>query len=74
MSFYKEKEYSDISIYYMFIEEGIIIGIHRENPPLMKTRKKLVSKNQDYYGKNYSMQGRKKLVKNGEKYLPPKKI
>ena len=41
MSFYKEKEYSDISIYYMFIKKGIIIGIHRENPPLMKTRKKI---------------------------------
>ena len=26
----------------MFIEEGIIMGIHVENPPLMKTRKKIV--------------------------------
>jgi len=26
----------------MFIEEGIIMGIHGENPPLMKTRKKIV--------------------------------
>ena len=26
----------------MFIKEGIIMGIHRENPPLMKTRKKIV--------------------------------
>ena len=26
----------------MFIEEGIIMGIHEENPPLMKTRKKIV--------------------------------
>ena len=25
----------------MFIEAGIIIGIHGENPPLMKTKKKL---------------------------------
>ena len=26
----------------MFIEEGIIMGIHGENPPLKKTRKKIV--------------------------------
>ena len=26
----------------MFIEEGIIIGIHGENPRLMKTIKKIV--------------------------------
>ena len=26
----------------MFIEEGIIMGIHGENAPLMKTRKKIV--------------------------------
>ena len=36
----------------MFIEEGIIMGIHGENPPLMKTRKKLLLKKRDYYGKN----------------------
>ena len=39
--FYKDKEHSDKSIAYMFIEEGIIMGIHGENPPLMKTRKKI---------------------------------
>ena len=42
--FYKDKEYSDKSIAYMFIEEGIIMGIHGENPPLMKTRKKIYIK------------------------------
>ena len=52
MRFYKGKEHSDKSIDYMFIEEGIIMGIHGENPPLMKTRKKLLLKKQDYYGKN----------------------
>ena len=26
----------------MFIEEGIIMGIHGESPPLMKTSKKIV--------------------------------
>ena len=39
--FYKDNEYSDKSITYMIIEEGIIKGIHGENPPLMKTRKKI---------------------------------
>ena len=51
MHFYKDKEHSDQSAY-MFIEEGIIMGMHVENPPLMKTRKKILLKNQDYYGKN----------------------
>ena len=40
MRFYKDKDHSDKSIDYMFIEEGIIMGIYGENPPLMKTRKK----------------------------------
>ena len=42
ISFYKDKKHSDKSIPYMYIEEGIIMGIHGENPPLMKTRKKIV--------------------------------
>ena len=50
--FHKDKDHSDKSIDYMFIEEGIIMGIYGENPPLMKTRKTLLSKKQDYYGKN----------------------
>ena len=41
MRFYKDEDHSDKSITYMFIEEGIIMGIHGENPPLMKTRKKI---------------------------------
>ena len=40
MRFYKDRVYSDKSIEYIFIEEGIIKGIHGENPPLMKKRKK----------------------------------
>ena len=36
------KDNSDESITYMFIEECIIMGIHGENTPLMKTRKKIV--------------------------------
>ena len=50
--FYKDKVHSDKSIDYMFIEEVIIMGIHGENPPLMKTRKKLLLQKQDYYGKH----------------------
>jgi hypothetical protein len=42
MRFCKDKDHSDKSIDYMFIEEGIIMGINGENPPLMKTRKKIV--------------------------------
>jgi len=42
MRFYKDKEHSDKSIAYIFIEEGIIMGIYGENPPLMKTRKKII--------------------------------
>ena len=42
MLFYKDRDNSDKSIDYMFIEEGIIMGIHRVNPPLVKTRKKMV--------------------------------
>ena len=42
MRFYKDRDNTDKSIDYMFIEEGIIMGIHGENRPLMKTRKKIV--------------------------------
>ena len=42
MRFCKDKDYSDKFIEYIIIEEGIIMGIHGENPPLMKTRKKIV--------------------------------
>ena len=44
MRFYKDQEYSDESIPYMFIEEGIIMGSYGENPPLMKTKKKILTK------------------------------
>ena len=39
--FYKNKENGDSSIIYMFIEEGIIMGIHGEDAPLMKNRKQM---------------------------------
>ena len=44
MRFYKDKDHSHKTIAYMFIEEGIIMGIYGENPPLMKTRKKILIK------------------------------
>ena len=52
MRFNKDRDYSDKSIDYIFIEKGIIMGILVENPPLMKTRKKLLFKKRDYYAKN----------------------
>ncbi len=39
--FYKGDGNGDKSIDYMFIEEGIIMGIHGEKPPLMKTIKQM---------------------------------
>ena len=42
MCFYKDKEHSYKSIAYLFIKEGIIMGIYGENPLLMKTIKKIV--------------------------------
>ena len=52
IGFYKDKEHSDKSNTYMFIEEAIIMGIHGENSPLMKTRTKMLLKKRDYYGKD----------------------
>ncbi|MDC3077807.1 DUF1651 domain-containing protein, partial [Prochlorococcus sp. AH-716-O05] len=39
--FYKKKENKEDLIEFMFIEEGIVMGSHGENPPLMKTRKEM---------------------------------
>ena len=47
MRFYKNKDHSNKSSDNIFIEEGIIMGMHGEDPPLMKTRKKIVK--QDNY-------------------------
>ncbi|KGF96354.1 putative TIR domain [Prochlorococcus marinus str. MIT 9201] len=66
MRFYKNKDHSDKSIAYMFIEEGSIMGIHGENPPLMKTRKKIVIEEgsiMGIHGENPPlMKTRKKIV------------
>ena len=53
LGIYKDYEYFDKSITHMFIEEGIIMGIYGENLPLIKIRKNLLFKRQDYYCKNY---------------------
>ena len=66
--FYKDKELSDKSISHMFIEEGIIMGIHGENPPLMKTRKKIVIEEARLLWQKLLNKGSQKLVKNGEKF------
>ena len=39
--FYENNKDKEDLIEYMFIEEGIIMGIHGENPPLMKTRREM---------------------------------
>tara|TARA_B100000941_G_C28025665_1_gene312297 strand:- start:50 stop:298 length:249 start_codon:yes stop_codon:yes gene_type:complete len=39
--FFRNKDKLDNCVEYIFIEEGIVMGIHGENPPLMKTRKAL---------------------------------
>ena len=57
MRFYKDKKHSDKSIAYIFIEEGIIMGIHGENPPLMKTRKKIVIEEARLLWKKLSSEG-----------------
>ena len=57
MRFYKDRDYSDESIDYMFIEEGIIMGINGENPPLMKTRKKIVIEEARLLWKKLSSEG-----------------
>ena len=41
MRFYKGNMHSNKSTKYMLIEEGIIMGIHGEKPPLMKNRRQI---------------------------------
>jgi len=61
--FYNDKELSNKSITYMFIEEGIIMGIHGENPPLMKNRKKLLIEEARLLWKKLLSQGWQKTNK-----------
>ena len=55
--FYKDYGNEDKYIDYMFIEEGIIMGIHGENPPLMKTRKKMNIEEARLFWKNLLEEG-----------------
>ena len=61
--FYKDKDYSDKSIAYMFIEEGIIMGIDGEKPPLMKTRKRIVIEEARLLWQNLLSEGWQKTSK-----------
>ena len=55
--FYKKNENKEDLIEYMFIEEGIVMGSHGENPPLMKTRKEMKIEDARLYWKNLINQG-----------------
>ena len=65
MRFYKDKEHSDKSIAYMFIEE-IIMGIYWKNPPLMKNRKKIIFKEARFLWQKLLDEGWQKTRKNDE--------
>ena len=55
--FYKKKENKDDLIEYMYIEEGIVMGSHGENPPLMKTRKEMKIEDARLFWKNLINEG-----------------
>ena len=55
--FYKKNERKEDLYKYMFIEEGIVMGIHGENPPLMKTRKEMNIEDARLFWKNLIDEG-----------------
>ena len=55
--FYKKNENKKDLIEFMFIEEGIVMGSHGENPPLMKTRKKMKIEDARLFWKNLINEG-----------------
>ncbi len=55
--FYKKNENKEDLNEYILIEEGIIMGIHGENPPLMKTRKKMKIEDARIFWKNLINEG-----------------
>ena len=55
--FYKNKKNKEDLIEYMFIEEGIVMGIHGENPPLMKKRKEMNIEDARLFWKNLINEG-----------------
>ena len=52
--FYKKK---DEILENIFIEEGIVMGSHGENPPLMKTRRKMKIDDARFFWVNLLNQG-----------------
>ena len=62
--FYRNSEKKDHLIEYMFIEEGIVMGIHGENPPLMKTRKEMKIEDARLFWKNLIDEGWQKTNPN----------
>ena len=55
--FYKKNKNNKDLIEYMFIEEGIVMGSHGENPPLMKTRKEMKIEDARLFWKNLINEG-----------------
>ena len=55
--FYKKNENEEDLIECMFIEEGIVMGSHGENPPLMKTRKEMKIEDARLFWKNLINEG-----------------
>ena len=55
--FYKKKKNEKDLIEYMFIEEGIVMGSHGENPPLMKTRKEMKIEDARLFWRNLINEG-----------------
>ena len=53
--FYKKNKNG--SIEYMFIEEGIVMGSHGENPPLMKRRREMKIEDARLFWKNLINEG-----------------
>ena len=58
--FYKKNKNKKDLIEYMFIEEGIVMGSHGENPPLMKTRKEMKIDDARLFWKNSINEGWRK--------------
>ena len=58
--FYKKNKNKKDLIEYMFIEEGIVMGSHGENPPLMKTRKEMKIDDARIFWKNLMNEGWRK--------------
>ena len=55
--FYKKNENKKDLIKSMFIEEGIVMGSHGENPPLMKTRREMKIEDARLFWKNLINEG-----------------